>query len=55
MEQKEIRLPLPLGTDTEWGKIQAVGLTGGERYYWIVDKDGDVSMLPFFVVEHESA
>jgi hypothetical protein len=31
--------------------VGAVGVTGGERYYWLVAEDGSVSMLPWFVVE----
>lgn len=45
--------PLPLGTETEWGTIEMIGLTGGERYYWMVDKDGCVAMIPAFMVEAE--
>ena len=44
-------MPLRLGTVTEWGKIDMVGVTGGERYYWMTDKRGVVSMLPADVVE----
>ena len=43
--------PLNLGTKTKWGKITAVGITGGERYYWMVDKHGCVAMMPASVVE----
>ena len=46
-----IVMPLALGTETEWGTIGAVGITGGERYYWMVDKHEGVSMIPAFVVE----
>lgn len=42
--------PLALGTRTQWGKIAAVGITGGERYYWMT-KAGVVSMMPADVVE----
>lgn len=45
--------PLPLGTPTRWGPISAVGTTGGERYYWMVDADGCVSMMPTDVVEDQ--
>lgn len=50
---KKIIVPLgiPLGTETKWGTIGAIGTTGGERYYWILDKDGGVAMLPASVVE----
>lgn len=43
--------PLPLGTKTVWGKISMIGITGGERYYWMVDKDRTVSMMPASIVE----
>lgn len=46
-------MPLPLGTRTEWGTIEMVGFTGGERYYWMRDGDGTVSMIPAFMVEAE--
>lgn len=46
--------PLPLDTVTEWGRIGMVGVTGGERYYWMVDDDGTVSMVPWFMVERPS-
>ena len=44
-------LPLKLGTKTQWGEIYMVGFTGGERYYWMINRDGTVSMMPWFVVE----
>ncbi len=37
---------LPLGTDTEFGEVSAVGCIDGERYYWMVGQHGDVSMIP---------
>ena len=43
---------LPLGTKTEWGKIEMVGITGGERYYWMIDKYKCISMIPAFIVEN---
>jgi hypothetical protein len=46
--------PLAIGTRTQWGRIQAVGVLGGrprERYYWMIDKHGTVSMMPASVVE----
>ena len=43
--------PLPLGTETPFGKVQAVGITGGERYYWLIAQDGSVSMMPAFIIE----
>ena len=47
-------MPSPIivpGTKTAQGRVAAVGTTGGERYYWLVDKYGVVKMLPWFVVE----
>ena len=43
--------PLRLGKKTPWGRISAVGLTGGERYYWMIARNGVVSMMPADVVE----
>lgn len=44
--------PLPLGTAVPpYGEIQAVGMLGGERYYWLTTKDGAVSMIPAVVLE----
>ena len=31
--------------------VGAVGMTGGERYYWLTHDDGAVSMMPADVVE----
>lgn len=42
--------PLAIGTVTPWGSIQAVGMTLGERYYWMV-KGKDVAMIPASTVE----
>lgn len=43
--------PLALGTKVpNHGKIDMVGITGGERYYWL-SKKGVVSMLPASVIE----
>lgn len=41
---------LEIGAETKWGKVSAVGWIG-ERYYWLVDKCGDVTMLPESVVK----
>ena len=46
--------PLPLGTETKYGRIEMIGTTGGERYYWMIDKKGTVSMIPASVVEAEA-
>jgi len=42
---------LKIGKETQWGKISAVGTVGNERYYWMIDDNGVVSMLPAYVVE----
>lgn len=31
--------------------VGAVGVTQGERCYWLIDKHGTVSMLPAFIIE----
>ncbi len=42
---------IPLGTVVKpWGKVAAVRYDG-ERYYFLIDKDGSVSMMPADVVE----
>lgn len=44
-------MPLPLGTVVKpWGRIDMIGITGGERYYWLVDGN-IVSMIPATMVE----
>ena len=44
--------PLPIGTIVKpYGTIEAIGLLGCERYYWMVDKRGDVAMMPASVIE----
>lgn len=47
----EVKHPIPLGTETEYGTVQAIGRIEGERYYWMVDEHGTVSMIPDFMVE----
>ena len=42
---------LRIGTRTRWGEIASVGITRGERYYWMVSKHGTVSMMPVGIVE----
>lgn len=41
---------LKLGTMTKWGKIAAIGMVEGERYYWMVGKGG-ISMIPAATAE----
>lgn len=50
---KKMGALLPLGTMTKWGRVGAVGLTRGERYYWLVSENGTVSMMPADVVEEK--
>lgn len=43
---------LELGERVEpYGTVEAIGLLSGERYYWLIDKHGVVSMMPADVVE----
>ena len=48
--EKMLRPPLPLGTSTKWGRIEAV-CWKGERYYMILNFQGDVALMPANVVE----
>jgi len=42
-----------LGTEIKpYGRISAVGWVG-ERYYWLVNKRGDVSMIPASIIERD--
>lgn len=47
--------PLALGTKVPgYGKVAMVGVTGGERYYWLTKANGrDVAMVPWFMIEKE--
>ena len=38
-----------IGDKTPYGKVSAIGIVGGERYYWCV-KNGVVSMMPSDVI-----
>jgi hypothetical protein len=42
---------LMLGAMTKFGKVSAITFTGGERYYFLIDKFGTVSFLPSDLVE----
>lgn len=45
-------LPIEIGTVVKpWGTVMAVGIHGGERYYWLSNKYGVISMMPADVVE----
>lgn len=46
-----MNLPLRLGTKTVYGKIAAVGVREGERYYMIVDAQGCVTLMPAIIIE----
>lgn len=41
---------VPLGTQTHWGEIVAMQYVG-ERYYFILDALGGVSMMPADMIE----
>jgi len=54
MTDKTARPPLKLGTRIKpYGRIVAVGngVSLGERYYWLIDKHGCVSMMPATEIE----
>ena len=42
---------LRLGQCTPWGKIAAIGIREGERFYMMVDKRGGVALIPSLVAE----
>jgi hypothetical protein len=45
---------IPLGTNVKpYGKVSAVGCIQGERYYWLLSKEGVVSMIPADFLELE--
>ena len=47
---------LALGTRTRWGRVAAVGMINGERYYWFASRQGrteTVAMLPAATVEND--
>ena len=46
---------IPIDTVVKpWGKVSMIRTIEGERYYFLIDEDGHVSMIPDFVVEHEA-
>lgn len=56
MKHQPQPIPVSLGTVIKlYGKVGAVGITGGERYYWLVNADGGVTMMPWFVIEQPSS
>ena len=40
-----------INSKTKWGKVVAIKLIDGERYYFMIDKYKTVSMIPADVVE----
>lgn len=43
---------LDIGSEVKpYGKVAAVGVTGGERYYWLIDRNDCVSMVPAATIE----
>jgi hypothetical protein len=38
-----------------WGKVAAVGILNGERYYWFTDEGGNVSMIDADTAESRRA
>ncbi len=52
MRNESYKPPLEIGlTVSPYGKIAAIMLTGGERYYFLIDEVGTVSMMPASVIE----
>jgi hypothetical protein len=50
-------LPVEIGTAVKpWGRVVAVGIVGGERYYWLKHRAPEcISMVPAEVVERGAA
>lgn len=43
---------IPLGARVPiYGKVSAVGIISGERYYWLIADNGTVSMMPACMIE----
>ncbi len=40
-----------IGSKTKFGKVAMMGFISGERYYWMIDKHGTVSMMPAIIIE----
>ena len=34
----------------QWWTVDMIGITGGERYYWLT-RDNEVAMIPAFMIE----
>jgi len=46
-----IEVPPRFGRHPIYGRLAGIGILKGERYYWFVDRHGDVSMMPAGSVE----
>jgi hypothetical protein len=42
---------LLIGTKTKYGKVSGITCKEGERYYFLIDKYGTVSLLPADLLE----
>lgn len=40
-----------IGTKTVFGKVVGITNRGGERYYFLINKHGDVSLMPATLIE----
>jgi len=40
-----------LGTKTKYGTVSGITCKGGERYYFLIDRFGTVSLLPADMLE----
>lgn len=55
MTSFERQFPLAIGTEVKpYGRIGAVGIRDGERYYVLVDKHGDVALMPGSILERHA-
>lgn len=43
---------IPIGSKTRFGTVQSVSLINGERYYYMINDKGTVSMMPAMIVEN---
>lgn len=53
-EMEESKPIIPLGTKTKFGKVAAVGMKEGERFYMFIDRIG-VTLIPAEIAEMEHA
>jgi hypothetical protein len=44
---------IKLGTKTFFGKVVGVTNRGGERYYFLINKKGDVLLMPAILIEEQ--